>query len=395
MNRSESERNLTENRQTSHRILLVNYECPPLGGGGGVAAWKLAKGWVALGWDVDYLTSKYPGLSAREVVEGITVYRVPAWGRKDRATATMLSMLCYVISAILKGIQLCIRRHYRFINTHFAIPSGPVGAILSTVFRLPNILSVHGGDIYDPSKTMSPHRHAALRSVVNAMLRQASNVVSQSSNTHDNVRKYYNASVPIEIIPLAYESIDFPEKERSGLGMEEGIFYLISTGRLVERKGYRYLIEALSRLPEKVSLIIIGDGPLLASLQEKATTIGVADHIIWTGYVTEERKFQYLRAADLYVLSSLHEGFGIVIQEAMQVSLPIVATNYGGQVDLIDDGYTGLLVPPADVSALACVIRRLYDDPVLREILAQRAHKKLTAFMPSLIATRYLELIGE
>jgi len=81
---------------------MLNYEFPPLGGGGGIASYKLSKGFVQLGHQVDYLTSHYQNLKKFEVIDGINVYRVFAPGRKDRATASFLSMFCYDFFAILK-----------------------------------------------------------------------------------------------------------------------------------------------------------------------------------------------------------------------------------------------------------------------------------------------------
>jgi len=346
------------------KILIVNYECPPLGGGGGVACYQIAQE-LAKTHQVDYLTTGYKDLPRTEQKDGITIYRVPVMGRKDLSTATLLSMISFFPACLFKGILLCSKNNYDVINAHFVIPSGLPAVFLAKIFRKPLVISILGGDIYDPSKKWSPHRHSSLKLLIGWLLRQADHIVAPSSNTKENALRYYNYNGQIETIPLGFVQPSFRRVTRADLGLPEDQIILVSVGRLVKRKGYEYAIRAVSQLVQQghqVKYLIIGDGPEEMTLRGLAKELKIEKDVIFSGYVTEEVKYQYLSQSDIYLLPSLHEGFGICLLEAMYCGLPIVATNNGGQTDFLIDGKNALLVPTKNWEILAETIDEICCD---------------------------------
>jgi glycosyltransferase involved in cell wall biosynthesis len=348
------------------RILLINYEFPPLGGGGGVACYQIARE-LAKKHEVDYLTTSFRNLPKFELVEGISVYRVPVLGRKELSTATFLSMLSFIPMSLAKGLGLCKKNKYDIINSFFVMPSGISSIILSKVFKIPIIMSALGGDLYDPSKRTSPHRHLVLRGIISKILNNSDIITTESTNLKDIMKKYYSPKKEIVISPLGLVASNFQKKTRNELDLSEEDIILISVGRLVTRKGYEYAIQAIAELMHpNIKYLIIGDGPEMKRLQQLAMCLGVGEKVKFIGFIPDEMKFQYLMVSDIYVLPSLHEGFGICLLEAMHCGLPIVSTDNGGQTDFLKEGRNSLFVPIKDANALASKIEKLISEPDLR-----------------------------
>lgn len=165
---------------------------------------------------------------------------------------------------------------------------------------------------------------------------------------------------------------------------------IVACGRLTEQKGFPHLIDAIRQLRAHVParLWILGDGPLRSSLEEQITRGGLADAVRLLGF--QRNPFAYMAAADVFVLSSLWEGFGNVVVEAMACGTAVVSTDCPhGPGEIIEEGESGLLVPPGDAGALAAALQRVLRDPVLRDRLAAGGRARADAFHAAAIADRY------
>ena len=154
--------------------------------------------------EVTVLTSRAGELAAQSNDQGVQVVRVPVFFRRQLAVANFPSMLAYLPSGFVRGLSLR-RQQFDVINTHFVVPTGPLGHALARWHHLPNVLSVHGGDLFDPSKRSSPHLHAPLRAAVRWLLAAADDVVGQSRDTVRHVNDLYGVHREVGLIPLGIE----------------------------------------------------------------------------------------------------------------------------------------------------------------------------------------------
>jgi len=145
---------------------------------------------------------------------------------------------------------------------------------------------------------------------------------------------------------------------------------LISTGRLIERKGYRYLIEAISEMKD-VELSLVGDGNLRQQLEELAKILSVK--VKFLGSKRHEEIVSLLQSADVFILPSLNEGMSNSILEAMACGLPIIATDTGGSSELIQGN--GVIVAKADADTLRKAIVQLQSDPSLVGTMGRRSRE--------------------
>lgn len=373
------------------RILFCNYEYPPLGGGGGVVMAALARQ-LAKRHEVTVLTSRAAGLRALDDDQGVRIVRTPVLFRRSLAVANFPSMLAYLPSGLIKSFTL--PGAFDVVNTHFVVPTGPLGHVLARWRRIPNVLSVHGGDLYDPSKRSSPHRHAPLRAAVRSLVKRADAVVGQSRDTVRHVSELYGVHRRVELIPLGIERPPrITAVSRSSLGLPDKAFVMVAVGRLVARKATTQLIDVLaqSKLPD-AHLLIVGDGPDADAIRARAVELGVAPRVHLLGQVSDEVKYAALSASDLFVSTSQHEGFGLVFLEAMAFGLPVVCYDRGGQTDFLTTGVTGHVVRLNDVSAFTRAVLDLHADRDARSRCSRSNLELVERYFIDTCAARYEEV---
>lgn len=378
------------------RILVFNYEYPPIGGGGGVICRDISEELARQGHFVTVITSLFQNLKQKEIVNGVEVQRVKVVNRKKQDVASLPSMLSYVPSAINAAKQLLFKKKYDIINTHFAIPTGPAGNHISSTFKIPNVLSIHGGDIYDPSKSLSPHKTPLLKCVVKHVLKKADRVVAQSSDTKMNALNFYNLKREIDIIPLAIK----PNQSKSinvSSGFSDNKIVLCTIGRLVKRKNLVELLEIFGSIKNEIParLVIIGDGPEYSNLKGLCEQLKINNDVQFTGRISDDEKFKYLSASDVYVSTAMHEGFGIVFLEAMEFGLPVVCYNKGGQVDFLKDGITGLMLKLGDKENFKKRLIELLNNKELMKKIGDENKSYVQNFYIESIANKYLSLFEE
>jgi glycosyltransferase involved in cell wall biosynthesis len=194
----------------------------------------------------------------------------------------------------------------------------------------------------------------------------------------ERVRLIWNGAPLDEFAPV---SADVARAARRSLGIAEDALVAGSIGRLSEQKGHRYLVDAAPALLASrpaAHLLIVGDGDRMEPLKAQAAALGVASRITFAGHREDVRAL--LGALDVFCISSTYEGTPLALFEAMAAGRAIVSTAVDGCREVLDDGVTGLLVPPRDPAALAAAIGRVLDDAGLRRSLGDNARAASTRY---------------
>ncbi|MFQ4136146.1 glycosyltransferase [Nodosilinea sp. PGN35] len=171
---------------------------------------------------------------------------------------------------------------------------------------------------------------------------------------------------------------------------------IVACGRLCDQKGFTYLLDALARVRRTVPahLWIVGEGPLRPALERQIRRLGLEGAVRLLGF--RPNPYQLMAAADVFALSSVYEGFGNVVAEALACGTPVVATDCPhGPAEILENGEAGLLVPPRDGAALAVGILRLLHEPNLRERLVARGRVRSQQFRADAIAAQYAALFRQ
>ncbi|MEL6776812.1 MAG: glycosyltransferase family 4 protein [Cyanobacteria bacterium J06597_16] len=374
------------------RILFCNYEYPPLGGGGAIVNRYLAKE-LAKEHEVTVLTSGGPDLPDDAVEDGVRVIRVPVFFRRQRFAANLPSLFAYMVMGTIAGKKHLKSHQYDVISTIFVLPTGPVGNALARFSGTPNVLTVIAGDIYDPSKFTSTHRHPILKAWAKKLIRRADKVIVNSKNVLGYMHRLYTPEIEGIQIPLGIERHPSTAASREAYGSAEDETLLVTVGRLVSRKALPKLIESMEAFRgEKVRLLIVGTGPQEQQLKEEIAARDLGAQVTLVGYVEDEEKRSILKMCDIYTSTSQHEGFGLVFVEGMAAGLPVVCYDQGGQTDYLEDQKTGYLVPLNDLDLFKERCRDLVKDKDKRYRMGQENLQRAEQLYIDSCAQRYLNV---
>lgn len=374
------------------KILILNYEFPPVGGGGGKISEDLAKEYAKSN-EVVVLTSWFPGEKKFEIRDGIKIHRVNVLRRK-KSGSTIFGMFVYLILSIFPAIVLVRRFRPDIVNCHFAVPVGPLAYIIYKIFGIPYVINSHGGDIPDwlPEQTGATFRY--IKWLTKPIWNNAAVAINNSKGTEDLARKSYpNAN--LTNIRNGIDLGSLVEQKRWHVKTEHNAVKLISVGRVAAQKDFGYLIGALAILKQRgvnFSCEIIGDGPLREEVEKKIVDSRLQNDVKITGWLDHAEVFGRLLDADIYVSSSTNEGMSIAMLEAMAAGLPVVATDVLGNHETVRDGVTGFLVPRISSDLLAEALIKLISDKEMYSKFSKNAEEIIKNYSREAVAAEHLEV---
>ena len=362
------------------------------------------------GLGIQVLAPAYKGLKSHEI-DGVKVNRfryAPAsleiltheeGAPSKMASKPWLQLLAipYIISGFLKCIVICRKYRPDVIHAHWPFPHAYIALGAAKLFRIPLVLNFHGAEL------LLIRKKKWVKPLLKFAIGQAQAIFANSSFTAGKIKALRNVNV--EWSPYGTTLED--NKDESGVILSEtkdpvtivphpvnGKFKILFVGRHIERKGICYLIEAAKHLPrDKFEIHIVGVGDLTKQLKQQAALLDErretkdertqSASIIFTGKLSPEDLANEYKTANVFTLPAIvdhkgdTEGLGVVLIEAMELGLPIVASNVGGIPDVVVDGESGILVPEKDPVALADAFKCLEADPTLIQKLLAGARKRI------------------
>ncbi|MBX9577630.1 MAG: glycosyltransferase family 4 protein [Chthoniobacterales bacterium] len=317
------------------RILVLCYEYPPIGGGGGRVAAQVAATLVERGHQVRVVTAGMPHLPRHEMINGVEVIRVRARRRRED-TCSVLEMLLWVLAASPLALWEAWRWRPEVIHAHFAVPTGAVAWLVHQLTRIPYVLTAHLGDVPGGVPEQTEQLFKKIKWLTIPIWKGAAQVTAVSSFVAELVQKAYGIQAQVIL-----NGVRLPKQQPK---KENEVPSLLLVGRLSVQKNPLLAIQALDLLRELPwTLRIIGDGPLSVAAHEEVERLHLQDRISFLGWLSAEEVRQVMEQADLLLMPSLSEGLPMVGVEALGNGLAIVGSSIGGLQDILLEGKNGAL----------------------------------------------------
>jgi glycosyltransferase involved in cell wall biosynthesis len=338
------------------RILVLNHEFPPVGGGGGRAAEDICRGLAKRGHQVRVLTSHLEGLPHEEERDGYKIFRISSL-RMQAFRASLPSMAAYVLAGLWAGHRLIRSFKPDVIHVHFAVPAGALAWMLSRFSGIPYVLTVHLGDVPGGVAEKTSGWFRWIYPFTRPIWRSASLIAAVSEFTRGLALKKYDAE--IQVIPNGVD-VDALRPEQLRLNDPPCVVF---AGRFMPQKNPLQVVQTLNELRQlKWQCVMIGDGPLMPDVKRAVAELGLNDRFHFTGWIGGAEVLNWFDKSDVLFMPSLSEGLPVVGVEALSKGLAIIASQVGGFVDLVENEKNGYLVRQKDAPKFLVSLRELLSN---------------------------------
>jgi glycogen synthase len=364
------------------RVVMLSWEFPPKTIGGiSPHLFNLSRELVKLGVDTHIVTCDFPGAPEREVVNGAHVLRVDSYKTPSPDFATWDSLMNVNMQKERAYLITSLSRQVDIIHAHdWLVANAALG--LKHVFRIPLAATIHSTEVGRRNGLHTDYERM-IHQTENWLAHESWRVICCSHYMSGQVRWAYGlpqdrvTTIPNGVDVSVYEKeFDRAEFRKRFAFPEEKIVLFV--GRLVYEKGVQTLMSAVPKILSRVNakFVVVGDGGMRDSLMRQVGNMRLAHRIMFTGFLDEDSLRKLYQVADVCVVPSLYEPFGITALEAMAAKTPLVASNTGGLSEIVEHDNTGTKVFPGNADSVAWGVTRVLLDPGYANWIKLNAYQK-------------------
>jgi glycogen synthase len=385
------------------RVLILSWEYPPIVEGGLARhVRKLSEGLVREGVEVHVLTRGGEHAPAEELRHGVVVHRVrePAFPKDlDAFVAWVDDMNTDMVAA---GAALAERLEVDLLHSHDWLVA-PAAEWLARRFGCPWVTTVHATEYGRHQGWVDKHPQAHIHGVERGMVHRADRVITCSHYMRDHVADVFALDeARVTVIPNGIDPDDLqPTGDLERLRAQyaaPGEKLVLLCGRLVYEKGFQFALDALPGVIRRVGdvrFLVAGSGTHEAELRAQASKRGLDAHGTFLGWIGDDVLHALYRIADLCVVPSIYEPFGLVALEAMASGCPCIVADTGGLREVVPSDDVGLRFRSRDPRSLGRMMQRVLTDDALRDRLIVQASEHVLRFDWGDVARRTVDLYGE
>jgi glycosyltransferase involved in cell wall biosynthesis len=371
------------------KILVLSYEYPPIGGGGGSVAKAVAEQLVLRGHEVRVQTAALGWRSTRETIDGVDVFRTASLRRKPD-TCTVPEMGLYLLTSFRPTLRHIREWKPDVIHAHFAVPTGALAWAVHRRTGVPYVLTAHLGDVPGGVPEQTDRMFRRIAPLTRRIWHHAAEVTAVSSFVQELAESAYCR--PVTRILNGIDLSDAPS-ESAPPGQPRRLVFI---GRLNPQKNPLFFIDALAQLRDATwVLTFIGDGPLMGEVKAAIARHRLENRIALTGWIAPAEVQRKLAEADILCMPSVSEGMPVAAVEALKYGLAIVASDIPGVRDAVEDGVNGCLVPLGDLAAFAQRLRSLLENEATLTAMKHASWEKARRFDLGGSAHEYAHVLAE